>query len=77
MICISCNVVLSLQDIIMIQLDFFEDNSEVGLLRQEIKQLRESQDAVRRGMFARLADLSKIYVKQSEEIERLREMMIK
>ena len=68
----------------MIQLDFFDDNSELGVLKKEVSELKKSQDAVRRGMFARMSDLSKLYVQQTktlerltDDLERLREMLLR
>ena len=45
----------------LIQLDLFEDN-EVILLRNEMQKVRESTDKVRKGLFARHNELSKLWV---------------
>ena len=53
------------------QLDFFTD-SETELLRFEIEELRKAQANMRRGLFARLGDLSKLVMLQQQEIESLK-----
>lgn len=40
----------------MIQLDLFEDNQLILILR-ELKKVKESSEAVRRGVFQRVAEL--------------------
>lgn len=51
-----------------IQLDLFEDNSDVKLLYREIARLDSEKDNMRRSLFARHGDLVKIYAWQQEEI---------
>lgn len=58
------------------QLDFFEDYDEVDCLRYEIKELKESQDRLRKGLFQRLGDLSKLYLKLEEDLDRVRLLLI-
>ncbi|MDP4120523.1 MAG: hypothetical protein Q8876_05655 [Bacillota bacterium] len=60
-----------------IQYDLFEDNSEVQILRKEILAVRASSENVRRGMFSRHSELSKMLMKQQEEIESLRSMLLR
>lgn len=60
-----------------IQLELFEENSEIDILRKEMSHMRTSQDNVRKGMFARHAELVKMYLKQQDEIEILRSMLLK
>ena len=55
----------------MIQLDFFT-NSENDLLRQDVAQLRTEQGNIRRGLFKRFNDLGKMFIKQGEELDRLK-----
>ena len=54
------------------QLDFFVD-SETELLRFEIEELRKAQANMRRGLFARFGELSKLVLSQQLEIETLKE----
>lgn len=51
-----------------IQLDLFEDNSDVNLLYREIQRIDIEKDNMRRSLFARHGDLVKIYAFQQEEI---------
>lgn len=59
-----------------LQLDLFEESSEICLLKQELEEIRQSQDNLRRGLFARHSELMKLYLKQHEEIDKLREMLL-
>ena len=54
------------------QLDLFTD-SETELLRFEIEELRKGQANLRRGLFARFGELSKLVLSQQLEIETLKE----
>lgn len=45
----------------MIQLDFF-DSEDTHLLRKEIEKLKESNDRVRRSLFAKHGELAKNYI---------------
>lgn len=60
-----------------IQLDLFVDDDEMSLLKKEHRALYDRVENMRRGLFARHTDLMKLYIKQQEEIDRLRSMMIK
>ena len=55
-----------------LQLDLFEDNSEIGILRQEVAELRKESAAVRRGIFARQGALLREMVKMQNQIDALR-----
>lgn len=59
-----------------IQLELFEENDDMSLLKKEHRALYDRVENMRRGLFARHADLMKMYIKQQEEIDRLRGMMI-
>ena len=62
----------------MLQYDLFESPlDETGILRKEIQTLNERLDRQRKSLFAKHAELMKIVIKQNEEIDRLREMMMK
>lgn len=45
----------------LVQLDLFEDN-EVVLLRKEMQFVKENNEKVRRGLFARHGELAKLYI---------------
>jgi len=53
----------------MIQLDFFQSHDELDLIRIELKSIKESNDKVRKGMFARHNELAKILLNISERLE--------
>jgi hypothetical protein len=53
----------------MIQLDFFQEYNETEILRQEVKQLKESQDKVRKKLFAEHGKLAKMYLEMYQEFE--------
>jgi 4-diphosphocytidyl-2C-methyl-D-erythritol kinase len=57
---------------IQIQYDLFDDRSEISILRKEIEEVKRKDDNVRRGLFARYNDLTKIVVRLQEEIAELR-----
>jgi hypothetical protein len=53
-----------------IQLNFFEENkSEVDYLKEEIYEVRESNDKVRKSLFARHAELAKKYLELHERMQ--------
>lgn len=55
-----------------VQLNIFEDSvSEEEHLRMELKQLRESQDNLRRGLFARHNELCNKYIELRMDYEKL------
>ena len=60
-----------------IQLDLFEAEDDMSLLRKENRALFDRVENMRRGLFARHTELMKMYIKQQEEIDRLRVMMVK
>lgn len=60
---------------IAFQQDMFEEKSEIGDLRAEMKIVRESADNVRRGIFARHGELMKLVLKQQVEIQELRDLI--
>ncbi len=53
----------------MIQLDLFQEYSEDEELRREVKKLHESSEKVRRGIFARHNELSKLYLELNYRLE--------
>jgi hypothetical protein len=60
-----------------IQLDLFDGNDEITLLRKEIDLIDERTRNVQRGLFARYSELVKMYLKQQHEIDILRCMQVK
>lgn len=55
-----------------VQLDFFQEYSEVELLRMEMKQVKESTDKVRKSLFARLNMMAKEQVALKDELEKIK-----
>jgi len=53
------------------QMDLFGDNSEMGLLKQEIKVLREQLGNLRRGIFARHNEIQKELILVKGELAEL------
>lgn len=60
-----------------IQLDLFVEDDEMSLLKKEHRALYDRVENMRRGLFARHTELMKMYIKQQEEIDRLRSMMVR
>jgi hypothetical protein len=58
------------------QLDFFEPNDVEHFLKRDIEHVQEQVNNVRRGLFARHNELVKMFLKQQDEIDRLRDMLI-
>jgi hypothetical protein len=53
----------------IIQLDFFENNDcEIVKLKQEFAAIKESTNKVRRGLFARHGELSKLYLELNDRL---------
>jgi hypothetical protein len=61
--------------IVAIQYDLFEEQSELNDLRKEVAEIKKSADNVRRGLFARHSEMSKLILKQQNEIEELRNLV--
>jgi hypothetical protein len=55
-----------------IQYELFETNDDISLLQKEMSELRVSQNNLRKGLFARHNDLSKLYMRQQDELEKLK-----
>jgi hypothetical protein len=62
---------------IPIQLDLFENPSETDMLQKELKALAESQDRLRKGLFARHSELVKLIMIQQKEIDLLKQGLSK
>ena len=46
----------------LVQLDLFEDRSDVEILEERIRLLEKSQDKLRKGLFSRHGELAKKYI---------------
>lgn len=51
-----------------IQLDFFEQKNELEILQEEFRKVKESSDKVRKGIFAKHGELSKMYLDISNRL---------
>jgi hypothetical protein len=58
-----------------VQLDFLEDQSELALLKRELVAARAETANVRKGAFARLADLGKFCLQLQQEQEALKKQL--
>jgi len=58
------------------QLDFFEPNDPEFFVKKDLEQMQNQINNVRRGLFARHNELVKMFLKQQNEIDRLRGMLI-
>lgn len=59
------------------QLDFFEDNSEIGMLRQELLAMKESQRKQSRAQFGKIHNAFKEILKIHEELDRTKALLLK
>jgi hypothetical protein len=55
------------------QLDFFSDNSEISLLRQEVSMYKASSDRVRKSVHAKLDACLKLICALQDEVKELKE----
>lgn len=55
-----------------VQLDLFEEFSEVDLLRKELADVKQRNENVRRGIFARHTELCKLFLELKDEVDRLK-----
>lgn len=53
----------------LVQLDLFEEYSEVELLEQKVKMLEKSQEKVRKSIFAKHGQLSKQYMELNDRFD--------
>lgn len=52
-----------------VQLDFFVDKTEIEILQDEIRDLRLSQDKMRKSLFAKHGELSKKYIELHNRLQ--------
>lgn len=55
-----------------IQLDFFQELSEIEILKAEIADVRLRGDNMRKGLFARHNELAKLYMELKSEYDTLK-----
>ena len=55
-----------------VQLDLFQEFSEVEILKQELEDVKKRNENVRKGIFARHNELCKLYMALKEELETLK-----
>lgn len=60
-----------------LQYDLFEDNSDIGLLRQEVAQYRKSAENVRKSVFAKQSDVWKEILKLKMDLDRIESLNLK
>lgn len=53
----------------LIQLELFEEKSDVEVLCDQVNDLRKSQDKLRKALFARHGDLAKKYLEINDRLE--------
>jgi len=56
------------------QLELIEQ-SELELIKCEMKKVKESSENVRKGLFARHNELAKMYLEQKEELEKIKALI--
>lgn len=59
------------------QLDLFGEVTEFQVFKEELDKVKQANENVRRGLFARHNELFKLYQKQQEEIENLKLVLAK
>jgi hypothetical protein len=52
-----------------IQLKLFEETTEIDILKAELADVKARSENVRRGLFARHSELSRLYIELKEELE--------
>jgi hypothetical protein len=58
-------------DALELQYDLFEDNDELSLLQKQVMRLAQSNEKVRKGLFARLNRLGLEYAKALDKLHEL------
>ena len=61
----------------LVQLELFDDKSEIDVLQDQVNELRKSQDKVRKSLFARHGELAKHYLELNERFDVLEKMLCK
>ncbi len=64
------NIISAQGGFMSLQLEFLiEEKSEIDCLKRDVKVVRESNDKVRKSLFARHAELAKKYIELHERLE--------
>jgi hypothetical protein len=66
-----------MEEIMNVQLDLFEANDEISLLKKEMLLIADSNRRNHKAQFARIGDLSKEIIKLHNEMDRLRVMQVR
>jgi hypothetical protein len=53
------------------QLDLFEEFSDVDILRKELAEIRQRNENVRKGIFARHNELARLYIELNDKVNKL------
>jgi len=53
------------------QLDLFEEFTDVDLLRKELAEIRTRNENVRKGIFARHNELARLYIELNDKVNKL------
>jgi hypothetical protein len=59
------------------QLEFLKEESEIKALQDRIELVKESNDKVRRGLFARHGELAKMYLELKNDLEIIKQNLCK
>ncbi len=58
------------------QLDIFDENTEIMILKRELDEVKERSENARKGLFARHNELIKLYMSLKMEIEHLKAIQV-
>lgn len=65
------------RNVMSVQFDLFEAiPDEMELLRQEMRSLKDSQDRQRKNLFAKNAELGKLYMNLKNEVDALKHQIV-
>ena len=54
-----------------LQLELFEEYTELDILKKELAEVRLRNENVRKGIFARHNELAKLFIELSEKVDKL------
>lgn len=60
----------------LIQLDLFEEKNEESELKVDLREIRQTLDNVRKGIFFRHNELSKLYMNLNQRLEKIEKNII-
>lgn len=55
-----------------IQFDLFEEISDIDILKKDLAEVKERNENVRKGLFARHNELAKLYIQLKDELDLLK-----